>query len=364
MSAHRSSASVLALLFAALIGYASLYPFTGWRQPGVEWLGFLTAPWSVWWTWFDLLANLVGYMPLGALVFGALVRTGTRRRWAWFWALAAGATLSFSLEFLQNFLPLRVASNVDLGLNMAGSLAGALLGWLIHTLGAVERWQAARDRWFLEHSAGGLALLFMWPVALLLPLPAPLGVGQVLPWLQEVLSEAVQDTFAAPWAASWLPALEPTQLSLWGESSLIALGLLAPCLVAFVVTRPGWRRVALVMGLAFLGALATTLSTALNFGPQHALAWSTPQVLAAMAGGAVLALALSPVPSRVAATLGSVALLALVVLVIQAPPDPYFSESLQAWEQGQFVRFHGAVRWVGLLWPWAAMLYLQVGWRS
>ena len=54
------------------------------------------------------------------------------------------------------------------------------------------------------------------------------------------------------------------------------------------------------------------------------------------------------------------ALTALVVLVAQAPADPYFAESLQAWEQGRFIRFHGAAQWVGWLWPYAALVYLLV----
>ena len=53
-----------------------------------------------------------------------------------------------------------------------------------------------------------------------------------------------------------------------------------------------------------------------------------------------------------------VALSALVALVAHAPADPYFAESLQAWEQGRFIRFHGAAQWVGWLWPYAALLYL------
>ncbi len=359
MSRHRSSATPLALLFGALIVYASLYPFSGWRVPGVPLLAFVVAPWSHWWTWFDLVANLIGYMPLGALVFGALVRTGTPPPRAVLPALLVGAGLSFTMEFLQNFLPNRVASNVDLGLNASGALLGALLGSVVHSRGGVERWQVARDRWFIGRSAGGIALLLLWPLGLLFPLPVPLAVGQVLVRVQAGIAALVQGTPVAPWFESWLDAeLERTALSPGGEFSLIALGLLAPCLVAFVVARPGWRRLVLVLGAAALGGLATTLSTALNFGPQHALAWSTPQALAALGFGAALAALLSVLPRRAAAGLGLIVLTALVLFVAQAPSDPYFSESLQAWEQGRFIRFHGAARWVGWLWPYAAIAYL------
>ena len=53
-----------------------------------------------------------------------------------------------------------------------------------------------------------------------------------------------------------------------------------------------------------------------------------------------------------------VALTALIVLVSQAGTDPYFAQNLQAWEQGRFVHFHGLAQWVGLLWPFAAIVWL------
>ncbi|MBX9793906.1 MAG: teicoplanin resistance protein VanZ, partial [Burkholderiaceae bacterium] len=58
------------------------------------------------------------------------------------------------------------------------------------------------------------------------------------------------------------------------------------------------------------------------------------------------------------AALGLMALTALVSLVSQTSEDVYFAQSLQAWEQGRFIRFHGAAQWVGWLWPYAAMGYL------
>ena len=359
MARHRSSASPLALLYAALVVYASLYPFAGWRMPGVALTHYLTLPWSRWWTWFDLVSNLLGYLPLGALIFGAGVRTGMRSRSASLLAVVLGTLLSLGMETLQNFLPQRVASNVDLALNALGALLGAAFGLWLHRRGSVARWQAARDRWFIDRSAGGLALLLLWPVGLLFPLPVPLGVGQVLGRVEELLAGAVQGTPMESWFEAWAEVdFDRTSLSPGGEFALIALGLLAPCMVAFSVARPGWRRLVLVLGATLFGGLATTLSTALNFGPQHAWAWSTPQVLAALAFAMLLAGLFSVVPLRAAAGLGLIVMTALVVLVAQAPPDPFFAASLQGWEQGRFIRFHGAARWVGWLWPYVAIAYL------
>ena len=361
MPPHRSSAAPLAWLYVGLIVYASLYPFAPWSVPGVSPLAFLALPWPRWWTRFDLAINLLGYIPLGALLFGAQVRNGTGLRRALPLAVAAGAGLSLAMEFLQNFLPQRVASNVDFGVNALGTLIGAALALWIHVRGGVERWQAARDRWFFGRTSGGLALLLLWPVGLLFPLPVPLGQGQILTRLQEGVASLVEGTLAAPWFEGWADAdIDRTALSSGAEFSLVALGLLAPCLVAFAVARPGWRRLVLVLGALGLGGLTTTLSTALNFSPQHMLAWSTPQTLAALAFGALLAALLSVAPRRGVEGLGLMALTALVTLVAQAPADPYYAESLQLWEQGRFIRFHGAARWVGWLWPYAAIAYLLV----
>ncbi len=364
---HRSSAVPLAWLYAALIVYASLYPFSGWRMPGAAPLAFVVAPWWRWWTGFDLVANLLGYMPLGVLVFGALVRGGMRSVKAALLAIAAGTLLSLTMETLQNFLPRRIPSNLDLGLNALGTALGAGLAAVVHWRGGVERWQAARDRWFIPRSAGGIALLLLWPVGLLFPTSLPFGLGHVLPQLRDAFIGLLQGTAGEVWVQSWgeagrpglLPAAE-VGIGPAGELALVVVGLLAPCLVAFTIATPGWRRVLLALGAIALGCLATTLSIALNFGPDHAHAWFTERVLQGLAIGTGVAALMSLVPRRVAAGFGLIALTALVMLVARSPADPYYAQSLHAWEQGRFIRFHGAAQWVGWAWPYAAISYLLV----
>jgi len=358
MPRHRSSAVPLAWLYTGLIVYASLYPFSGWRPPGHAPLGWLVQSWWPWWTWFDFVSNLLGYLPFGLLVCGALVRMGRGAGPSAAVAIAAGTLLSFCMETLQSWLPQRVASNVDFVLNALGTVLGAALAALVHRFGWIDRWQLAREQWFIPHSAGGLALLLLWPVGLLFPTSVPFALGHVLGRVRDRLAGLLEGTAAEAWTALWSTGGPPAPLLPAGELALVVMGLLAPCLVALAVALPGWRRVVLVLGAVMIGCATMTLSTALNFGPDHALAWITPQVVQAVLVSAGAATLLSLVPRRLAAGLGLIALTALVMLVARAPADPYYASSLQGWEQGRFIRFHGAAQWVGWAWPYAAMAYL------
>ena len=360
---HRSTALPLALAFTALVVYASLYPFMGWRwPPAQDGLALLQLPWPPWRGRFDEAANLLGYVPLGALLFVAVLRSGGGALVGLAIAVLGSAVLSFAVEVTQNFLPTRVPSLKDCAFNIAGALLGALLAALLDALGWVDRWQALRERWFSRRSAGALVLLLLWPVGLLFPTPVPLGLGQVGGELRMVAEAAFSGT---PWAAdvtAWLgggAAVRATPvLSRANELLVIALGLSAPCLVAFAATRTGWHRLALLGGATGLALAVSTLSTALNFGPEHALAWWTPTTWRALALGVVLALLAIGAGPRLAAGLGLAALTALVVLVAQSPTDPYYAASLQGWEQGRFIRFHGLAQWIGWLWPYAAIAWL------
>jgi VanZ family protein len=348
-------------VYAALLLYASLYPFAGWRwPPGNSLSALLALPWPPWRDPFDIWSNMLGYLPLGALLYVAQVRAGRAGWRAALLALAAASALSYGTEVVQQFLPRRVPSRVDWALNSAGAAAGIALAGLLHALGLLQRWQALRERWFQRDSAGALSLLALWPLALLFPTPLPLGVGHVAHPLRDA---AITLFDGVPWAEHLLAALQDAQavgrpLPPLSDGLVQLLGLLAPCLLALSAARPGWRRALLVVGVLLTGVAATTLSTLLGFGPANALAWVTPQSVPALALGSLLALGCTWLQPRAAAGLGLAVLGALVVLVSQAPVDPYFADSLQRWEQGRFVRFHGLALWIGWLWPYVAMVWL------
>jgi VanZ family protein len=360
---HRSTAWPLALAVAALVVYASLYPFVGWRLlPGLAGSDWLLPSWPTtrWRLGFDELSNFLGYMPFGALLVIAVLRGGGSRSRSIAVALALSALLSYGVEVAQQFLPQRVPSLRDVLYNVCGAAAGAGLAIAMHAAGWIDRWHDVRQRWFEPDSSAPLMLLLLWPVALLFPAPAPLGLGHVWGEVQSWVEAALAGTPWADDAALWFPpeAAAARPLSRLKEVLIVTFGLVAPCLVAYATTRPGWHRIFLLLGATTIGVGMMTMSAGLNFGAEHALAWWSAPVGAALLAGVLGAGLLAGIGSRAAAALGVLVLCFLVALVAQAPEDPYFAASLAGWEQGRLVRFHGIAQWVGWLWPYAALVWL------
>jgi VanZ family protein len=359
---QRTSAWPLALSFIGLIVYASLYPFSDWRDQGIAPWAFLSAPWPRYWTGFDVASNVVGYVPAGFLLALAAWRTGRGRRVVLRTTLACGA-LSLVLEALQSYLPDRVPSNVDLALNILGGWLGAVLATLLEKLGAIDRWSRFRARWFLPEARGGLVLLALWPAALLFPAAVPLGLGQVLERVEASLVELLQDTPFLEWVPMREVELQP--LVPGAEFFCVLLGMLIPCLVGYCIIVARRRRLVFVLLTVAAGVLSTGLSAALSYGPQHAWDWLQQPVIAGLALAAVLAVLMLTAPPRLSAAVALLSLGVYLSLLNQAPADPYFSQTLQTWEQGRFIRFHGLAQWLGWAWPYASLLYLlSVIWRQ
>lgn len=362
MPKHKTSAWPLAQAYAALIFYASLYPFAGWRDQGIPPWEFLWSPWPKYWTGFDVAANAVGYAPLGFLLALSFLRRGSPRfapsnRAAAIAVAAAAATaLSLVMESLQTYLPSRVASNLDFGLNAGGALAGALAAAGLERFGAIDRWSRFRVRWFVEDARGALVLLALWPFALLFPAAVPLGLGQVFERLELALADWLMDT---PFL-EWLPVrdVELQPLVPGAELVCVALGALVPCLLAYSVIRSPGRRAVFAVATVAVGVAATALSAALSWGPSHAWAWLSLPVRLGLAIGLLAALVLLAMPRRGCAALILLALMLHLSLLNQAPASAYFAHTLQAWEQGRFIRFNGLAQWLGWLWPYAVLLYV------
>lgn len=357
MPIHKTSAWPLSLVYVGLVVYASLYPFGPWRDQGPLPWGFLVAPWPHYWTAFDLLANVLGYAPLGFFLALGALRTGQGRR-AVLLATVAGGALSLLLETLQGYLSSRVPSNVDFLLNLAGAWLGAVAATLLEKLGAIDRWIRFRARWFVPEARGALVLLALWPFALMFPAAVPLGLGQVFERVEAALADWLFDTPFLEWLPLRTVELQP--LLPVTEMSCVMLGALIPCLLGFSVIPSRARRAGFVMAVLVAALGATLLSAALSYGPVHAWAWFSLPVKAGLALAGFLALLLLRTPAHVCAALLLLILGLYLSLINQAPASPYFAHNLQIWEQGRFIRFHGVAQWLGWIWPYAVLMYLLI----
>ena len=358
--ARPRAALELALVYAGLIMYASLYPFAPWQSNGLPWWGFVSHAWPRYWTRFDITANLLGYMPLGFLIALVALRSPSKlwSRLSVLLGLALCALLSFGVEALQNWLPQRVPSNVDWALNALGGMLGALLAWGMGKLGMLDAWSRVRRDWFMPYAPETIVLLLLWPWALLYPQPVPFGLGQV----QERIENWLAQWLAGTPFAEWLPlrTIEFQPMLQWQITLVVALGIALPCLLAFAAM-PAWRRrVALAVVVSGVGVLASALGNALGLGPAYAWAWLWTPVQQGLLAGAVLMLLATALPRWLCHLLAVAALLVQLYLVNGAAVSAYFGLELEEWLPGRFIRFYGLTQWIGWLWPYAVLLYLVI----
>jgi VanZ family protein len=231
-------------LYGLMILLGSLYPFTGWVRFDGSPLQFLTAHWPRYITRTDLATNLLSYTPLGYAFALWFSLPGHRLRGVILGVMAA-ALLSVLCETLQQLLPSRIASNLDLLVNSLGALLGALMAihhsrWL-RAGQAMRRW---RERWFRDDplTSLGLVLLVSWLIAQFALVPIT-GVG----WLHLHLRPLdLPPQSLAGINAPWL-------LALFAEMTV--LGAFTGCLL-----RPG--RYVGGLGLLFFAAFFAKLLVA------------------------------------------------------------------------------------------------------
>jgi hypothetical protein len=117
------------------------------------------------------------------------------------------------------------------------------------------------------------------------------------------------------------------------------------------------RRALFLLMFFLCAAGAAGLSAALTYGPSHAWAWVNPQTTLGLAVAVFLGLGLVGLSRRLCTVLMLLSLAVSLTLLNLAPDSPYFAQSLQVWEQGRFIRFHGLSQWLGWLWPFAALVF-------
>jgi hypothetical protein len=255
---------------------------------------------------------------------------------------------------LQSYLPARVPSLPDFLLNTLGAFLGAVLANSLEHFGWLRRWSQFRARWFVRDAHMALVLMAVWPIALLFPVAVPLGLGQV--W--ERLEDALTSAFEATPFEDWIPlrAFELEPLLPGAELLCVMLGMLVPCLLGFAVIRQAGQRFLYLLLVLAMALGMSALTAALSYGPVHAWTWLDLPVVLGLVFGGVLALLLLPLSARAAWTFLMLAVLVQQVVLNQSPESAYFAQTLQTWEQGRFIRFHGLVQWLGWLWPYAVLI--------
>lgn len=333
----------LAFACAALIGYASLHPLSGWTISGLPTFDFLIEPWPRYFSVTDLVVNIVGYLPLGFLLVAAQRRSRSAAR-ALLLACLLGGLLSLGVEIAQNFLPSRVASNVDIGGNLAGTLIGAALGAAFGRTafaegGTLQTWRAAM---VIPGRAGdaGLVLLTLWLLAQLMPETPPFSGGDL------------RNLLGIPTPVPFAPTRYMRFESVLVASGLIAAGLCARCLLR---GRNAWPIVLIVA----TGLGAKSLASGLFLVPGAADAWLTPGARAGLAAGGALLLAALLLPRLHQHALAGMGLLVATVFANLMPKSPYAGLDERLLTQGNFVNFHGLLQLVATLWPFLALAWLS-----
>ena len=260
-----SLAGYVALAYTLVIVYASLQPFTGWRMPPPEVFAFLTAPWPRYITASDIALNVAAYLPLGAMLFYAL-RPPFSAAFAFILATLLAILLSLLLESVQMFLPIRIASNVDLISNGAGAALGAL-GAMLLTLGnnplAALRVKIVRTGLLGD---AGIILIALWIVIQFQPSPLAFGSGNL------------RDAFRLT------PVfMHSSQAYLLGEAAIVALAVTAIGLAISLLLQSRRYSLRVMLATLLLTAAAKSVAAVAIARTANWFQWLTPGVAAGIA---------------------------------------------------------------------------------
>lgn len=352
---RRTTAWTLAWLCVLVIAYASLYPFEDWRNQDIAPWSFVLAPWPKYQTAFDVWSNLLGYVPLGFWLSLAVLRSAQPRWAAVLIGVLGAGVLSLVMESVQSYLPQRVPSQVDCLLNILGGLTGAVLAAVLERRGWLYRWVQFRERWLVPHASGSLVLMALWPLALLFPTPLFLGLGNVSERLLGLLDGLLPDAAWPQQLSQQLLTAPP--LPVLVEMLCVAASLGVAALLGMAVMREAWQRLCWITLVVILALLSNTVSASVTYGPEHTGYWLTPVTGAGLGLGWLMALLVVKVRAVVLMRWMLLLQAGLLLVVNVAPSSTYFAQTVQTWEQGKFIRFHGLTEWLSWGWPFALLAW-------
>ena len=356
MDKIKTSALPISWVYALVIIYASLYPFSGWRDQSIYPWGFLWAPFPLYWTVSDVIINILGYIPFGFFLTLADLRVKNRDAsslsFNWIFAIC----MSLLMESLQTYLPARVPSSIDFLLNSLGVFFGVGIAYFCETHQIIDAWNQLRSRWLINESVGPLACLITWPLAIIYPPSIPFLMGD-MSWGMK--KEAYKFLGIQP-HEEWMRAISGTllQMSNFESTVCVATGLSIPIFLAFSIAPVLIHRVWVVFGVCFVGACALMLTSALTFDTFHIFSWFSMYIFFGFCIAIISSLMLSKISTQAAQVLLFILLLMHLFLPNDLSSDVYLAQSIQVWEQGKNARYIGLTQWVGLLWPYILLVVI------
>jgi len=333
----------LAVTYLVLVIYTSLHPFSQWHAPAEEVRVFLTAPWPVYFTWTDLILNVLAYLPVGALLT-LVMMSFMKARNAVFSATMAAVCLSLSIEVAQVFLPGRIPANVDLLCNALGAFIGAMLACSLAGRGVLSgSLYRLRDRLF--HSGIAVDICF-----LLLAL-----------WLATQFSAEIR-LFGNGDLRHLLPAIEGVgygpRTYVFIEAVITGLNFCGVALMLTMISRRVQGAVASVAVLAVCAVLLKSLASNVLFIPGNPTLWITPGALLGIVGGGLLWAVLIAAPRGVQIAFATTSIALGMALVNGAPGNPYLDATLRIWEHGHYASLNDLTHVISGAWPFAAIAFL------
>lgn len=175
------SNNIFLFLYLLFILYGSLFPCTDWRYPSQSLAEVWQRTGREHVSRSDLLTNILAYIPFGFLFCSICSeRFGTLGRILI--TTVIGSTLSFSMEYIQLYLPSRTSSPIDLLLNMLSTLLGALAFGLLGKGSNVGEWFGEwRQTRFIDGRVAdiGLSVIALWGASQIAPFLPSIDVGSL-----------------------------------------------------------------------------------------------------------------------------------------------------------------------------------------
>lgn len=349
ITTYRSRAllrSYLTAGYALFIVYASLSPFSGWQEQGLEFAAVLTSPLVQTYSWFDAVSNFLAYLPFG-LLFGLTLRAGLAPLWSVLLATLTGLLLSASMEYTQMYLPNRISSNLDLLVNGLGSLSGALLAVSIVPRAWFSYLMHLRFQLFQREQGVdfGLALVLLWMFA---------QINPSLPMLGNVfITEIARQPFVPP-------TVEPFS---WLESAVVALNLLMLGILLLTLLRSRRHAVGSLMLVLCAIALTKFVAAAVLLKSWALLLWLNGEAMLGIFVGVMLMTIVGWLARPHLVRLGFLVAGTYLVLAhgVLDSGAPAAAMRLYHWHYGHLLNYNGLSQTVMLIFPLLLLGYL---WRS